>query len=326
MKRRLAAILCTDIVGFSHIVGLDEADTFLRLKALRAEVLEPAIASHDGHIISYAGDGALAEFPSVVRAVECALTIQNTVAERELNLPSDRRLVLRIGIHLGDILADNTNDVCGDAVNIAARLEPLAEPGGICLSDQAHEAIVGRIDAAFAYGGEPPLKNIGHEVGVWFWPAKNHDKHALKRSRAALDRSIRLRGIYWPTIFENVPPRDLNFTGRKDALRLLHRLLVKAQRPAAIIQAAIHGLGGIGKTSLAAEYAYHYAGEYAGVWWAPAETRTGLVTSLAALAARLEPRLADEADQEKAARAVLAHLARSIMPYLLVLGHRVHAG
>jgi AAA ATPase-like protein len=127
-----------------------------------------------------------------------------------------------------------------------------------------------------------------------------------------------VQGPRWPELFEHVPPRDLNFTGREEALTSLHRLLMQAQRPAAITQAAVHGLGGMGKTTLAAEYAHRHAGEYAGVWWAPAETRSGLLASLVELAARLEPRLTAEGDQQKAARAGLAHLARSAVPYLLV--------
>src|SRR5918995_3327961 len=157
MERRLAAILCADIAGYSRLIGLDEAGTFRRVKALRAEVLEPLVAEHNGRIFSYAGDGALAEFPSVVRAVECALTIQRTAAEREQEAPPDRRFALRIGVHSGDIIADGANDLCGDAVNIAARLEQLAEPGGICLSDRAHEEVAHRIGATFHFGGEPSL-------------------------------------------------------------------------------------------------------------------------------------------------------------------------
>jgi TolB-like protein/class 3 adenylate cyclase/Flp pilus assembly protein TadD len=172
MHRRLAAILCADIVGYSRLVGLDEPGTFWKIKALRAEVLEPLVTCHGGRIVDYAGDGALAEFPSVVRAVECALTIQRTVAEREAKVASDQRIVLRIGLHSGDIIVDGTSHLlCGDTVNIAARLEQLAQPGGVCLSNHAYEEMAGRINAVFEYGGEPPLKNIGHVVGVWSWPA-----------------------------------------------------------------------------------------------------------------------------------------------------------
>jgi class 3 adenylate cyclase len=269
VHRRLAAILFADIVGYSRLVGHDEPGTFRRVKALRAEVLEPVVAEHGGHIVSYAGDGALAEFPSIIRAVECALAIQRTMTGREPDVPPDWHIVLRIGIHLGDILADSTNNLCGDAVNIAARLEQLAPPGGICLSDRAYAEMADRVDAAFAYGGEPPLKNIGHQVGIWLWPAGNRNDRA-GHQHAVADQAVRdqpnrlLQGAGWPAMFENVPPRDFNFTGREDVLASLHRLLMQARQPAAVTQIAIHGLGGMGKTTLAAEYAYRHAGEYAG--------------------------------------------------------------
>ncbi len=166
MERRLAAILAADVAGYSRLIGLDEAATFTRLKALRAEVLEPLVAGHDGHIINYAGDGVLADFPSVVRAVECALSVQRAAAERDPEVPPDRRMALRIGVHAGDVIFDEAGGLYGDAVNIAARLEQLAEPGGVCLSDRAHEETVGRIDATFEHGGEPPLKNIARAVGI----------------------------------------------------------------------------------------------------------------------------------------------------------------
>jgi class 3 adenylate cyclase len=323
LQRRLAAIVCADIVGYSRLVGVDEAGSFRRVKALRAEVLEPLVAEHGGRIVSYAGDGALAEFPSVVRAVECALAIQSAAAEREPDVPLEWRLTLRIGIHSGDILVDHTNDLCGDAVNIAVRLEKLAEPGGICLSDHAYEELAGRIDAAFAYGGEPPLKNIGRGIGVWFWPPGDHGGRAPDLTPALTPAARNAwrnprPNARWPEIFGSVPPRDLNFIGREEALSILHRLLTRSERRDAITQVAIHGLGGIGKTTLAAQYAHRHAGEYAGVWWVPAETRAGLLASLVDLAGRLDARLAEESDQEKAAQAGLAHLARSGVPYLLV--------
>ena len=167
--RRLAAILAADVAGYSRLVGLDEAGTHRRLTALRTEVLERVVSTHRGHIVNYAGDGALVEFPSVVQAVECAVQIQQTVAEREPELPPDRRLALRIGLHVGEVLADESG-IYGDAVNIAARLEQIAEPGGICLSDRVHGEIAQKVDLTCGYGGEPPLKNIARRVGIWFWP------------------------------------------------------------------------------------------------------------------------------------------------------------
>src|SRR3546814_18957746 len=121
MERRLAAILAADVSGYSRLVGLDETDTFRRLKALRAEVLEPLVAGHDGHIVDYSGDGVLADFPSIVRAVECALAIQRAASERDPEAPPDRRMALRIGVHSGDVIVDEAGGIYGDAVNIHAR-------------------------------------------------------------------------------------------------------------------------------------------------------------------------------------------------------------
>jgi TolB-like protein/class 3 adenylate cyclase/Flp pilus assembly protein TadD len=177
MERRLSAILAADVAGYSRLIGLDEADTFARLKALRAELLEPFVASHDGHIFSYSGDGILADFTSVVRAVECAIAVQRAAAERDPDAPPDRRMALRIGVHTGDVISE-AGDLYGDVVNVAARLEQLAEPGGVCLSDRAHEETAGRVDAIFEHGGKPPLKNIARAVGIWFWPSSNRGGRA----------------------------------------------------------------------------------------------------------------------------------------------------
>ncbi|MFC1456970.1 tetratricopeptide repeat protein [Microvirga arabica] len=164
------------------------------------------------------------------------------------------------------------------------------------------------------------LERVKKAIDVSYRP-KPQDRPGFPGAPA---REVQVKPLFptgvpaYPEIFENVPPRDLNFTGREVVLSQLHRRLMDFGRPAAITQAAIHGLGGIGKTSLATEYAHRHASEYAGVWWAPAENRTVLLASLAALAGRLDPSLAKEADQEKAARAGLAHLVRSAAPYLLI--------
>jgi TolB-like protein/class 3 adenylate cyclase/Flp pilus assembly protein TadD len=177
VERRLAAIIAADVAGYSRLTGLDEAGTHRRLMNLRAELLEPLVLDHGGHVVSYAGDGALAEFPSLVRAAECAVAIQRSAAEREPETAPDRRLSLRMGLHFGDVIADGA-DIHGDGVNIAARLEQLAEPGGICLSDRAHEEIAGKVDVECDYGGEPALKNIAQRFGIWFWPTGRRDGHA----------------------------------------------------------------------------------------------------------------------------------------------------
>jgi adenylate cyclase len=170
MERRLAAILVGDVAGYSRLVGLDDVGTHRRLKALRAEVLAPLAGEHGGRIVRYTGDGLLAEFGSVVRATECALAVQRRAAEREPEAPPDRRLALRFGLHVGDVIVDE-DELYGDGVNVAARLEQLAEPGGLCLSDRAHAEIAGKIAVDFEQGGTPPLKNIAQPIGIWLWPA-----------------------------------------------------------------------------------------------------------------------------------------------------------
>src|SRR4051794_14735892 len=170
VERRLAAILVADVVDCSRLVGRDEAGTLARLKACRRELLEPLVARYHGRIVNFPGDNMLCEFASVVDAVECALAVQTAAAERDPEAPPDGRVVLRIGVHAGDVVSDETGEVYGDTVNIAARLEQLAEPGGVCVSERVHEEVAGRADTGFEHGGAPPLKNIMRAVGVWFWP------------------------------------------------------------------------------------------------------------------------------------------------------------
>ncbi len=131
MKRRLAAILAADVVGYSRLMGEDEAGTLERLKAFRRELVQPKIAERGGRIVKLMGDGLLAEFPSAVEAVQCAVEIQQDMAGQEADLPDERRIRLRIGVNLGDIIVEGS-DIYGDGVNVAARLERLAEPGGVC--------------------------------------------------------------------------------------------------------------------------------------------------------------------------------------------------
>ena len=133
LERRLAAILATDVVGFSRLMGEDEEGTLAALKALQRELIDPKVKEHCGRLVKTTGDGALVEFASVVDAVRCAVAVQRDLAERNTDIPAERRIEFRIGINLGDIIIDE-NDIFGDGVNIAARLEALAEPGGICVS------------------------------------------------------------------------------------------------------------------------------------------------------------------------------------------------
>jgi TolB-like protein len=165
VERRLAAILAADIAGYSRLMGLDEAGTAQALREHRAAA-DPLIARHGGRIVKTTGDGVLIEFGSVVGAVQCAIRLQKLAAERNTGLPDESRMEWRIGIHLGDVLVEG-DDILGDGVNIAARLESIAEPGGICISDDAFRQVRGKIEAEFADLGEQSLKNITRPLRVY---------------------------------------------------------------------------------------------------------------------------------------------------------------
>ena len=163
--RRLAAILAADVVGYSRLMGEDEAGTALSVRAHR-EAAHPTVAGFGGQIVKTTGDGFLLEFPSVVAAVECAIAIQKLMVERNAEAPEAKRIVYRIGVSLGDVLVEG-DDILGDGVNIAARLESLCEPGGVLISSAAYEHARGRIDAEFADLGEKDLKNIARPVRAY---------------------------------------------------------------------------------------------------------------------------------------------------------------
>jgi adenylate cyclase len=166
MERRLTAILAADVVGFSRLMGADEAGTLSALKGVRNELIDRKIAEHQGRIVKLTGDGILAEFPSVVSAVTCATEIQAGVRRRNADLPKDRRIEFRIGVNLGDVIVEG-EDIYGDGVNIAARLEGLAESGGICISAIVHDQVQGKLDCDFKDIGEQNLKNITRPVRVY---------------------------------------------------------------------------------------------------------------------------------------------------------------
>jgi adenylate cyclase len=169
--RRLAAILAADVAGYSRLIGADEEGTLARLKAHRSEVIDPKIAEHRGRIVKTTGDGLLVEFASVVDALRCATQIQAAMGERNTAVPADTRIEFRVGIHQGDIVVED-GDIFGDGVNIAARLEGLAEPGGICVSVRVQEDAAGKLDLAFEDIGEQALKNIARPVRVFRIGAK----------------------------------------------------------------------------------------------------------------------------------------------------------
>ena len=163
VERRLAAILAGDVAGYSRLIGADEEGTLTRLKAHRREVIDPKIGAHKGRIVKTTGDGLLVEFGSVIDALRCATEIQSGMSEHKTASPSDRQIEFRIGIHQGDVVVED-GDIFGDGVNVAARLEALAEPGGICVSARVQEDAAGRLDLTFEDMGEQTLKNIARPV------------------------------------------------------------------------------------------------------------------------------------------------------------------
>ena len=165
--RKLAAILAADVVGFSRLTGADEDRTLARLRALRSDLIDPTIEVHRGRVVKRTGDGALVEFRSVVDAVRCAIEVQNAMIERNAGVPAERRIEFRIGIHLGDVVEEADGDLMGDGVNIAARLEGIAEPGAICLSEDAFRQVRARLDLAVSDKGEVRLKNIAQSIRVY---------------------------------------------------------------------------------------------------------------------------------------------------------------
>ena len=170
MERRLAAIMATDVVGYSRLIRADEEGTLAALKALRADLIDPKIAEHHGRIVKLMGDGMLVEFASVVDAVHAAVETQQAVTDYNADVPADKRIELRIGINLGDVVIDG-DDIQGDGINVAGRLEAMAEPGGIYVSGMVYEGVRDRIDIPFEDLGEKTVKNIDRPVRVWRWRA-----------------------------------------------------------------------------------------------------------------------------------------------------------
>jgi adenylate cyclase len=193
-QRRLAAILAADVVGYSRLMGVDEEGTLTQLKGHRRDLVDRKIAEHRGRIVKTTGDGMLVEFASVVDALRCAVEVQRGMAERNADMPRDKRIEFRMGIHQGDIIIDG-DDIFGDGVNVAARLEPLAEPGGICVSARVQEDACGKLDIPFEDMGEQSLKNISKPIRV-YRVVPNGPRGALdKKNNAFLSRWWKVIGL-----------------------------------------------------------------------------------------------------------------------------------
>jgi class 3 adenylate cyclase/tetratricopeptide (TPR) repeat protein len=261
VERRLAAILAADVAGSCRLIGIDEEGALAQLKALRKTLFDPKITDHRGRIVKNTGDGALVEFASVVDAVRCADEIQRGVAEQNINVPQNKRIEYRIGIHVGDIIVEE-NDIFGDAVNIAVRLEGIAEPGGICISDDAHRQIRAKIGLDYDDMGSQVLKNIAEPMRVWrirangltaapnYRPA-SHGALAPGPlpNMAKLGRSELMGGEEdAPIPSASTDPRSHRMVGRDAPLEMLDRITQRMQTGQRHI-AFVTGEAGIGKTA-----------------------------------------------------------------------------
>ena len=220
--RKLAAILVSDVVGYSRLAGADEDRILARLRALRSDLIDPTISVHHGRIVKRTGDGSVIEFRSVVDAVRCAIEVQHAMVERNAGVALDKRIEFRIGIHLGDVVEEADGDLMGDGVNIAARLEGIAEPGAICLSEDAYRQVKGRLDLAVSDLGQTHLKNIAEPIRVYSLrvgaptqakPAMPTGPPALKKRSGLIPLAVALAGLLilivagaWWFLNANRPP------------------------------------------------------------------------------------------------------------------------
>ncbi len=204
--RKLAAILVSDVVGYSRLTGADEDRILARLRALRSDLIDPTIAVHHGRVVKRTGDGAIVEFRSVVDAVNCAIEVQRAMVERNAGVAPDKRIEFRIGIHLGDVVEETDGDLMGDGVNIAARLEGVAKPGAICLSEDAYRQVKGRLDLAVSDLGPTQLKNIDGPIRVYSLrlaspPRRNPRRRSRRPNPESAATSPKPRAfLRWPAL------------------------------------------------------------------------------------------------------------------------------
>ncbi|MBZ9867011.1 adenylate/guanylate cyclase domain-containing protein [Mesorhizobium sp. CA15] len=215
-KRKLAAILAADVVGYSRLASEDEDRTLARLRALRSDLIDPTIAVNNGRVIKRTGDGALVEFRSVVDAVRCAIEVQDGMVERNAGLPQDRRIDFRIGVHLGDVVEESDGDLMGDGVNIASRLEGIAAPGSICLSEDAYRQVKARLDLSVTDLGNTQLKNIAEPMRVYSlqvgtpWKAAMASQSATNRRNESTPPKLSIAVL--PLVSMSDDPEQMFFT------------------------------------------------------------------------------------------------------------------
>jgi adenylate cyclase len=218
--RKLSAILVADVVGYSQLAGADEDRTLARLRGLRSDLIDPAVAAHHGRVVKRTGDGSIIEFRSVVDAVRCAIEVQSGMVERSAGVPQERRIEFRIGVDLGDVVEESDGDLMGDGVNIAARLEGVAQPGGVCVSAAAYEQVRDRVSETFIDLGEKQLKNIARPLRVYALKLESGGvAPAVKGPTPALREPPRLSLVVLP--FANIssdPEQDYFVDGVTESL------------------------------------------------------------------------------------------------------------
>ncbi len=217
--RKLAAILAADVVGFSRMTGADEDGTLARLRILRRELIDPTVEANNGRVFKRTGDGVLVEFRSVVDAVRCAIEVQKAMIARNAAEPDDRRIAFRVGVHLGDVVEESDGDLMGDGVNIAARLEGVAEPGGVCLSSAAYEQVRDKLRETFVDLGEQSLKNIARAMRVYAFMPEGGRAPAARSAEPAQAPRPRLSIVVLPFAnFGGDPEQDYFVDGVTESL------------------------------------------------------------------------------------------------------------